>query len=184
MQSRLFRTLGVGILFLVALVSLQAHAQAADATAVAAQWKPQELDFDLMEFTAEYSCQGLHGKMQLLLQALGAQPGAELVELGCMEPGFRGTRMPTVKMRFASLHPADGSGPQRGAWKSVNLVGIGKFDNTECELLEAVSRQVLPRFTVRNVQDLPPCFPHTQTLVPSFKLEVFAPVGADQARTQ
>jgi hypothetical protein len=141
------------------------------------EWKAREFTFQLMEFTSRYTCDGLHQKLEIVLQQLGAKPGAELMETGCMEPGYKGTRVPSATMRFATLVPAQGAGTQQGAWKSVNLVGNEKFENTECELLEEVVRSLVPLFTVRNVQPMPPCFPHTQTIVSSMKLEVFAPVA-------
>lgn len=62
-----------------------------------------------------------------------------------------------------------------GAWKSVNLGGINGLDGGECELADAVVRNVLPLFAVRNVNWHNICVPHSASIGMSLRLDVFAP---------
>lgn len=163
-------------LLLLATIPI-ASVQAADAAALPARWQQQEFTIDLVEFSTHYSCDGLRSELRRVLRELGAQPDIDIVTSGCMEPGFRGTRMPSVRLRFRNLQPGEDAGAQRGSWKSVNLVGPGKLDTTECEMIAEVVKQVLPHFTVRNVDPAPVCVPYSESLVTSLRLDVFVPAA-------
>jgi hypothetical protein len=145
-------------------------------TASAAQWKAQDVTFTYMGFTAHYSCTGLRERMLIVLRELGAGKPMELMDYGCADETFHRDRMPTVHMQFSSLQPGSGAAPVSGYWKQVNLVGPGKLDSGECELMEQIVSDVLPHFTVRNVDKVPACMPHAPTLVTAMRLEVFMPV--------
>jgi len=67
------------------------------------------------------------------------------------------------------------SAPGVGAWKSVNLGGFNGLDGGECELADAVVRNVLPLFAVRNVNWHNTCVPHSASMSLSLRLDVFAP---------
>ena len=75
-----------------------------------------------------------------------------------------------------AVHGTAASAPGAGAWKSVNLGGFNGLDGGECELADAVVRNVLPLFAVRNVNWHNTCVPHSASMSLSLRLDVFAPV--------
>jgi hypothetical protein len=160
-----------------------ANAQVGPALAEPGAWREQKLDFDYMGFTEHYSCLGLQDKLWRILRELGARSDASVFDTFCPERSARVDRMPTVRLQFAALFPGMFSGPIAGqavapvvgAWKSVNLVGTGKLDSDECELMEQITSDVLPHFSVRNLQKAASCAPHVRTLT-ALRLEVFAPL--------
>jgi hypothetical protein len=152
-------------------------------------WKPQSLDFDYMGFTDHYTCDGLHDRMRVVLRELGARKDMNVMSYGCSSDStrraLREDRFPAAKLDFAALFPQDAApapdaagDATAGAWKSVNLVGSGKLDPEECELIEQVVREVLPHFAVRKVEQPQSCVPHQSTRTYALRLEVFAPVTA------
>lgn len=167
---------------LLVLSGPAAHAQAAPA--LLGTWKEQQLDFQYTGFTAQYTCNGLREKMLDVLREMGARPGYTVDYLYCSDPFNRAERFPTVRMKFAALMPlAEGAagksaGTVAGAWKAVDLVGINKLDPEECELMEHVSKQVLPLFAVRNLVQDTRCVPHQQAAHSVLRMEVFAPLPA------
>lgn len=141
-------------------------------------WKEQAVDFDYMGFTDRYSCLSLRERMATVLRRLGAHKDPELLEYGCGEM-TRPTRIPGVRMKFATLFPtggppADAAAPA-GSWRRVNLIGVGALDPEECELTAQIVRDLLPHFAVRNVPRVPTCVPHAETRTSDFVVEVFVP---------
>jgi len=79
----------------------------------------------------------------------------------------------------AVAHASAGAGGAvPGQWRSVNLVGLGRLDPTECELLAQVLDEVVPLFATRNAAPPPRCLPHQETRTAALRLEVFAPSAA------
>jgi hypothetical protein len=177
----------LGSVFLASIGILASAAQASPSSAEPGAWKEQELSFDFMGFTDHYTCSGLQEKMRLVLRELGARSDLRVFEPSCLDQSLRTHPIPSVRMQFASLVPGPGAqagagtnagtsaAPVAGAWKRVDLVGAGKLDKDECELVEQIVSDLLPHFAVRNVQRPANCVPHTRTLT-ALQLEVFAPL--------
>jgi hypothetical protein len=169
---------GGGLLLALSVLSgAGAAAEASGAPGEAGVWKEQRLDFDYIGFTDHYACRGLQGKVSLVLHELGARPDMSVVETGCIDEARRTDPVPGVRLQFASLAPDAAAGaPVAGAWKRVDLVGPGKLDAEECELMGQIATELLPHFVVRNVQQPARCAPHMRTRT-ALRLEVFAPLA-------
>jgi len=142
----------------VALLACSAAwaAPAPDAPAAGASelavWLPLQLEFPYRHFTTQYSCSGLEARVKSLLLKLGARADLDVRGYGCTRltgpDPFAG-----VRIRMNVLEPA-GARPGLGAhWKRVDLLGDRELLEAaaDCELIEQVAQQILPLFTVRNV---------------------------------
>jgi hypothetical protein len=179
-----------------------------EAAAVAAVWKPQEINFYFQSFTTFYSCTSLAEKVKRTLLALGAQRDIKVRSTGC-EGGNEIARMPMVRIRLTS--PAEAT-PQtlaelektrsvrelvarvRGEraaaieaaaqfpahWKRVSLSrGDLALDSGDCELVDELKRKVLPKLSVRIVRDAMRCTPNQFTLgQPRLEVEALTAVPA------
>jgi hypothetical protein len=114
--------------------------------------------------------------MLLVLRLMGARADASSVT-GCGDNPRFVDRFPYVHAHFATLVPAPaGAAPAvAGQWREVDLVGSGKLDPNECELMEQIVDQLVPRFAARNVAKPGSCVPHTETRTLALHMEVFAP---------
>lgn len=159
--------------FVPALLSCVAATALAQATP--GNWTDHDVRFTYMGFTSQYTCEGMRDKVRMLLRELGARPDLSVESVGCaesLEPR-RLDRMPSVRLRFATLQPAPAPGQASGVWKSVQLGGPGMFGASDCELLEELARQVVPLFAVRNMENAPTCTPHQEPVRVSLRLESF-----------
>lgn len=179
---------------------------AADAAdPVQAIWKPQEITFHFQSFTTFYSCDGLEGKLERILRALGAENAK--VRVRSVECPSRVASLPRVVATIISPVEAtpeaiaerdkDKSTRELAArvtgrqeelatlneqfaanWKRVSLSrGALNLEPGDCELIEEVKRKVLPKLAVRIVQDNVGCSPGTVSLGQP-QLEVEALVAA------
>jgi hypothetical protein len=82
-------------------------AATADAPApVMAVWVEKEIHFPYMAFTAYYSCDGLEGKVESILEAIGARPGFKVTARGCFNPRHGAEWTPSVDIVVAMPQPA------------------------------------------------------------------------------
>jgi hypothetical protein len=170
----------------LALCAGAACAQPSPAAPVPASWSEHELDFDYMGFTTRYSCDGLSDKVRRILLALGARADLSISTSGCIDQWDRRDLLkrfdpvPSLKIRFASLQPASatGAGQVQGAWRNVDFVGNQRLEPGDCELVEALTRQVVPLFAVRNLQTNASCTPHYLPVSLSLHLEAFSLAAA------
>lgn len=180
---------------------------AGEAAAVAAVWKPQEINFYYQSFTTFYSCASLAEKVKRLLLALGANRDLKVRSTGCESSEI--ARMPVVRIRLSS--PAEAT-PQtlaelektrsvreliarvRGEsaagieaaaqfpahWKPVSLSrGDLALDSGDCELIDEFKRKVLPKLSIRVVRDGMRCTPHQFSLgQPRLEVEALTAVPA------
>jgi hypothetical protein len=183
--------------FLIALAAMAAMpavlAEPAPTSGEAAPgtWRSQKTELVYMGFTSTYSCDGLQGKLELLLRQLGAQPGFKVMAYGCPDFG-RPSRFPRATLEFATLQPVDAPSatagasataqqvaPVNGAWRTIEFSPHHPFDlqDGDCELMEQFRDQVLPLFATRALQVRTTCVPHQDTGGPfDLQLQVFAPL--------
>jgi hypothetical protein len=136
-----------------------------------AVWTPKELRFVYLGFTTKYSCEGLRSRVREILLQLGARKDLKVYESGCLGRIGTPTPFPAVNIKMNVLTPAPegaggGSGPPVPAhWKTIDvLANLSSLDLAgQCELLEQVRRQILPLFTVRNLDYASTCVPHQLT---------------------
>lgn len=168
---------------------VDATATAADP--VQAIWKHQEIAFYFQSFTTFYSCTGLEGKLERIMRELGVHARVKVRSADCPASV---ARMPRVVMnvvgpveatpealaerdknksvrelvervRGKSKHPLDSLEQFPAQWRRVSLTR-GRLDLQpgDCELIEEVTKKVLPKLAVRIVNDDVQCSPNQLTL--------------------
>lgn len=148
-------------------------------------WQKHEYSFQFFGFTTTYSCDGLAGKLKLLLIASGARADVKATSDGCS--GGYGTpdKFARARLTFYTLAPAgtkdNSSPPIEGAWRSVTLANRSPRDLAlgDCELVEQFRDKVLPIFTTRHVENRMTCVPNQLSGgMIDLKFEVFAEIPA------
>jgi len=144
-------------------------------------WQKHEYSFEYFGFTTTYSCDGLAGKLRLLLIAAGARADAKSISGACARGFDAPDKLARASLRFYTLAPVgngDNASPAiSGVWRSVAFadrspreVGLG-----DCELIEQFRDKVLPMFTTRNIDNKMTCVPHQLSGSGiNLKFEVFA----------
>jgi hypothetical protein len=135
-----------------------------------AVWASKQLRFVFMGFTAHYSCDGLADKMRQVLLQLGARPQDLKVDpVPCSSPFGRPDPFPGVTVKMNVLEPAKDNAGAGGStaivpahWKtvSIDLSRDPVWAAGQCELVEQIKDNVLPKFTTRNVHYSSNCIPH------------------------
>lgn len=169
-------------------VRAQEGAAAAPASTEPGVWQPQKVELTYVGFTSLYSCDGLQGKLELLLRQFGARPGFKVITYGCPDGYGHPDRFVRARLEFDSLSPASAGSatvaadasraPVQGAWRKLDLQPQRPFDlqRGDCELIEQFRQTVLPLFTTRDQQIQTTCVPFQDTGSPfDVKLQVFAP---------
>lgn len=154
-----------------------------DSPPIEAVWHPQEIRYSYSGFTTAYSCDAAEAKLKGILLALGAHPQTKVKANGCILD--RPSRDFFVTITTATpVAAADAPAPalsqsqqellQRlgvknqissaefpAAWKTVRLSRDRDLDLQpgDCELMEGLRNQVLPKLAVRIVNDKVQCMP-------------------------
>ena len=151
----------------VASPGLPAAAESATAGAAttAAEWHPQQLNFNYSGFTTLYSCDGIEDKVREILLTFGARKDLTVRATGCNEGASRPSRFAWVRAEFNSLTPAADPAAAtavKSAWVKVqiapnrpNFMGAG-----ECELVEQMREMLQKGFQLRNADFRTACMPH------------------------
>lgn len=179
--------LSLSILASLSLTPVCARAGPSDLDAA---WQRHEIEFTYMGFTTRYSCEGLRGKLRLLLAASGARPDFEVSTLSCAAGMGSVTEFPRVRIVFsAPAMPVGGSRVAADAtlarWQFVSLRRNQPRDLEigDCELIEQFRDRVLSAFETRNVASEINCIPH-QLAGSSFRLDYEVLVGQPPAASR
>jgi hypothetical protein len=176
-----------GACILAALLSHGAYAASPDDTAkpVQAVWKPVEVKYSYVGFTTAYNCDAFESKVKNILLALGAPPLTRVQANGCIDLN-RPSRNFFVTITTATPIPASearepankaekelaerltgkkdplNTGPFPAQWKTVDLSRDRRLnlEPGDCELMEGLSKDVLPKLSVKVVTDRVQCTPH------------------------
>jgi hypothetical protein len=194
------------ILFVSTFLSTSV-AQADAQAPVQAEWKPAEIRYSYVGFTTAYECLAFQSKMKAILRTLGAHSQTKVLATGC--PLNRVSRNFFVTITTATPVPADqaDSSPQDksrqelidkleakndlstefpAAWKRVDLSMDRRLDLKpgDCELMEGLKRDVLPKLSVKVVEDRVVCTPKQVSIdTPKLVVEALVPMeSADTAR--
>jgi len=158
-----------------------AQTAAAPADSQSAVWKPKELTFVFMGFTAHYSCDGLRDKIRHVLGELGARSDFKVDYYGCSSPFGSPDPFPGVRIKMQVLEPAGASDQSTevvGAhWQRVDL-HLDKdpvWEASDCELLEQIKQKILPLFATRQVDFASNCVPHQAYLGTRLAAELLFP---------
>jgi hypothetical protein len=175
-------------------------ASALGADTARAVLKSQEIKFTYQSFSSFYSCDGIEGKVQRVLLALGVSKEVQVEARGCAEsseligdlrrsPTTTSSRSPLVTIRVTSAVEAtpavlaelektrsqrelsarvrgdrgaalDAEAQFDAPWKAVSLSrGAQGLEPGDCELIDALRKNVLPKLGVRIVKDNLKCSP-------------------------
>jgi hypothetical protein len=197
---------------LLAALVLSAVARAAapadSSQPVQVVWKPVEIKYSYVGFTTAYNCDAYEAKMKNILTALGAAPQTKVRATGCIDPN-RPSRNFFVTVTTATPIPASEAKEQPNKterelverltgnkdpltmepfpaqWKTVDLHRERRLDLQpgDCELMEGLRDEVLPKLSVKVVQDHVACTPRNLSIqTPQLTVSALTPAPkADDA---
>ncbi len=197
----------LAVAYITIATPLAAGADApADGESVEAVWKAQQVNFEYRAYSTTYSCRALEDKLELILRSVGAREDVQLRSYACDEQigiaRFQiSLQSPVVaseaNLRELTTHdakdeliarvngeelPSAADVPRFPAvWKTVSFardrrMRLGRGD---CELVQQLRRQILPRMSVHIVKDNVRCSSSLGNVGPP-RLTVSALVRADQ----
>ena len=153
-----------------------------------AAWVPKVLSFTYHGVTTRYTCEALQTRMKALLLELGARSDLKVVTWGCTRQ-FAADVFPGVTAQMNVLQPAASGAatPLTAHWKRVDLLANRSPSEAagDCELISQIKLNVLPLFTVRNVDYSATCVPgqlHTGTTRLTADVLVADPSSATASR--
>lgn len=171
---------------LAAVLSQSAYAaSSADSGTVQAVWNPVEIKYSYVGFTTAYNCDAFEAKVKSILLALGATPLTKVQANGCIDVN-RPSRNFFVTVTTATPIPASEAkepankatkelaerltgkadplktDPFPAQWKTVEVSRDRRLnlEPGDCELMEGLSKEVLPKIGVKVVTDRIQCTPH------------------------
>jgi hypothetical protein len=176
-SDRVVRTVTLlAVLITTAAMTGEAKAGATDAEArVAVVWHSRVITFEYRSRGTVHMCRSLQRKAERVLQELGARTRftrfycGELSHLVTAEvvltipieateanlrrlTSFDSKEVLIARLRSQRLPAAADLPLFPATWKTVSLPGM-QFDRRECELLRQLRRQVLPKLSVRFIED-------------------------------
>ena len=146
---------------------------------VEAVWKVQSLDFAYSGYATVYSCDALRAKVRDILQVLGARETVRIRSWGCTDMLTHGrmeitlespveatpenvqalttydsTHQLVARVRNERLDSAEELPRFPATWKTVSMRDKPlKLGPGDCELVEQLRRDVLPRMSIRVERD-------------------------------
>jgi hypothetical protein len=181
----------------------------ADAAGVEAVWKAQQMNFEYRGYSTTYSCQSLEDKLEVILRSVGAREDVQLRSYACNEQiGIARFQVllqsPVVataeNIRDITAHDAKDeliarvngeklATPQdvqrfTAVWKTVSFSRDRRMrlERGDCELVQQLRQQILPRMSVQVVKDNVRCSSGLGNVGPP-RLIVSALVRADKPAT-
>jgi hypothetical protein len=175
----------------------------ADSTSpVQAVWKPVEIKYSYVGFTTAYNCDAFEQKVKSILTTLGATPLTKVKANGCIDMN-RPSRNFFVTVTTATPIPASEAkeppnkatkelaerqtgkadplktDPFPAQWKTVDLSRDRRLnlEPGDCELMEGLSKEVLPKLGVKVVTDRVTCTPHDLSIsTPQLTVNALVPM--------
>lgn len=167
---------------LTALLAIVPAAVNADSTReqVSAVWKHQQMSFEYRGYSTMYSCRSLEDKLQIILRTVGAREDVRLQSYVCDEQlgiaRFQiSMQSPVIasdeNIRELTTHDSKDELAARvngaqlpgaadlerfpAVWKQVSFARDRqmRLERGDCELVEQLRRQILPRMSVQIVKD-------------------------------
>ena len=197
-------------LLLAGLIPLSAcnAASADDSQPVRTVWKPVSIRYSYVGFTAAYSCDAAASRVKNILLALGAHPQTKVQATGCYSN--RPSRNFFISITTATPVAVDARSAAHGKvddktiealglkgdfataafasqWRTVDLGRDPKLDLKagDCELMQGLRDNVLPKLSVKIVDDRVQCIPHQMSLAtPVLTVSTLAPMpSADEGKS-
>jgi hypothetical protein len=173
---------------LAVLLSPAAYAASPTDGAVQSVWKPIEIKYSYIGYVTAYECDSFERKVRSILLAVGAAPQTRVKANGCI--GTRPSRNFFVTVTTATPIPASEAkepedkatkelterltgkkdplqtDPFPAQWKTVDLSRDRRLnlEPGDCELLEGLSKEVLPKLSVNIVTNRVTCAPNTLSI--------------------
>jgi hypothetical protein len=170
----------------VALLAMVPAAVMADSTEqeVTAVWKAQQVNFEYRGYSTMYSCRSLEDKLEIMLRTVGAREDVRLQSYVCDEQlgiaRFQiSMQSPVIaseeNIRELTTHDSKDELAARvngeqlpgapdlerfpAVWKKVSFARdrYMRLERGDCELVEQLRRQILPRMSVHVVKDTVRC---------------------------
>ena len=189
---------------LAALLAPAAQADSPDqpAKTVQAVWKPVEIKYSYVGFTTAYNCDAFEQKVRSILLRLGAPEQTRVQANGCIDV-TRPSRNFFVKINSAAVIPASEAKepadkatrdlaerltgkkdplrtePFPAEWKTVELARDRRLDLQpgDCELMEGLSKDVLPKLSIKIVSDRVLCTPNNLSITtPELTVSALVPL--------
>lgn len=198
---------GFMALLLAMLVPLsgQAAATASDQP-IQSVWKPQEIRYSYVGFTAAYGCTAAESRLKNILLALGAHPQTTVRANGCYNDrpskNFFISIVTATPVAAADVKPSASeqseqalieklggsksfsSKPFPAQWQTVDLARDRKLDLQpgDCELMQGLRDSVLPKLGIKVVADGVQCTPHQLSIqTPELTVSALIPVPSADA---
>lgn len=194
---------GLGACMLAAALSQAAYADSpADSGAsVPSVWKPVEIKYSYVGFTTAYDCDSFEAKVKSILLKLGAAPQTKVQANGCIatrpsrnffvtvttatpipasdakEPANKATKELTERLT-GKKDPLQ-TDPFPAQWKTVELARDRKLnlEPGDCELMEGLKKEVLPKLSVKVLSDRVTCTPHDLSIqTPELTVSALVPL--------
>jgi hypothetical protein len=188
-SSRTLRTFSAVMIFGFSATALASEPSATDSQQGA--WQKHEYTLQFLGFTTTYSCDGLAGKLKVLLIAAGARTDAKSTSGGCTRGYGIPDKFARANLKFYTLAPTahgdNASPPINGAWRPVAIANRSPREITlgDCELVEQFRDSVLPMFATRNLDSRLTCVPNQLSgSVINLKFEVFAGIPGAKSDPQ
>ena len=177
--ARPWRVAAVAYITIAAPFATAAGAPA-EGDSVEAVWKPQQVNFEYRGYSTTYSCRSLEDKLELILRSVGAREDVQLRSYACDEQVGSARfqillQSPVVasedNLRELTTHdakddlvarvngeklPSAADIPRFAAvWKTVSFARDRRMrlERGDCELVQQLRRQILPRMSVHIVKD-------------------------------
>jgi hypothetical protein len=165
---------------MLASAAVRAEAASADAQPAEAVWKVQSFDFSYGGLATSYSCGALRKRVRSILMRMGAHESIEVRTNGCYDLSDFATLRITMaspveatpenvraltqydakdeliaRVRGETLGSAADLERFAAEWRTISLARDQKLKLApgDCELIEQLRRDVLPRMSVRVVED-------------------------------
>lgn len=200
-------------LLMAAALPVGAAVASETAAPVQSMWQPQEIHYSFMGFTAAYNCDAFETKLETILKSLGAHPATKVRASGCqMNVPSRNffvtittaTPVPATEEAAMAIKSGKATESQQklfdrlgvkspvstdafpAQWKTVDLARDRKLDLQpgDCELMEGLRDQVLPKMSIKVVSDAVHCMPkHLSIQTPELKVSALVPLpSADKVK--
>lgn len=164
------------VLLTTAAMTAVAKAGATDAeTSIAAAWQPLVVKFEYRAGGTLYMCRSLQRKVERVLRQIGARDRARFIRFYC------GDLSPVVSAEIALMVPIEATAENlrrltdfdgkevliarlqgralpadlplfSAVWRTISLSSM-QFTRGDCELLQQLRQQVLPKLSIRIVSD-------------------------------
>ena len=182
----------------------------ADEPGVEAVWKSQQMNFEYRGYSTIYSCQSLEDKLEMILRSVGAREDVQLRSYVCNDQiGIARFQVllqspvvaTTENIRDITAHDTQDELIARvngeklatpedlprfaAVWKTVSFSRDRsmRLERGDCELVQQLRQQILPRMSVQIVKDNVRCSSSLGNVGPP-RLTVSALVRADKVAKQ